>query len=147
MRPAVDGDRDAIARIWIEGWHFTGIRVTDDPTPEALRARVDEELAAGWQVIVAELSGSVVGFVALRPDLARLDQIFVAPDRHGHGIGGALFARVRAAMPAGFHLGTHAENRRARGFYDALGPIRQEPGRHPRYGHPILTYWFAGAAA
>jgi hypothetical protein len=48
-------------------------------------------------------------------------------------------------MPQGFYLRTHADNGRAQRFYDALGPVRQEPGRHPTYGHPILTYWFAGA--
>jgi ribosomal protein S18 acetylase RimI-like enzyme len=119
--------------------------VTDVPTPEGLRARVDEELAAGWEVAVAKFAGTVVGFVALRPDLGKLDQIFVAPDRHGQGIGRALFAHAREAMPQGFYLRTHADNGRAQRFYDALGPVRQEPGRHPTYGHPILTYWFAGA--
>lgn len=136
-----------MARVWIEGWWSNGIRVTEDPTPEALRARVDEELAAGWRVTVAELAGALVGFVAIRPDLGKLDQIFVSPDRHGQGIGQAMFAYARKAMPGGFHLGTHAENRRARRFYEALGPVRQEPGRHPKYGHPILTYWFHGVCA
>lgn len=142
LRPATDADRDAIARIWLDGWSSTGIVLADAPTYAALRARVDDELADGWQVIMALLEGEAVGFVALRPDRRRLEQIFVAPDRHGQGVGQALFAAARAALPAGFELWTHGENGRARRFYQALGPVRQEPGLHPRAGHPIVTYWF-----
>jgi GNAT superfamily N-acetyltransferase len=116
--------------------------VTDDPTPESLRTRVDEELTAGWHVTVAELEGEVVGFLAIRPNLAKLDQIFVAPDWHGQGIGQALFAAAQQAMRGGFSLSTHAANARARRFYEALGPGRAEPGAHPRYGHPVITFWF-----
>jgi GNAT superfamily N-acetyltransferase len=119
--------------------------VTDDPTPASLRARVDEELAAGWHVTVAELEGEVVGFLALRPNLAKLDQIFVAPDWHGKGVGRALFAAAQRELRGGFTLSTHAANARARRLYEALGPERAEPGAHPRYGHLVITYWFGAA--
>ena len=142
LRPAADADRDAIARIWLDGWLSNGIRLADAPTYAGLRARVGDELADGWRVTVAEQGGAVIGFVALRPDRARLEQIFITPDRHGQGVGRALFAAARAAMPGGFELWTHGENHRAGRFYDALGPVRQEAGLHPRGGHPIVTYWF-----
>lgn len=94
---------------------------------------------------VADVAGTVVGFIALRPDLAKLDQIFVAPDRHGQGVGQALFAEARREMPHGFHLWTHGENHRAQLFYEMLEPLRSEPGAHPKHGHPIITYWFGTA--
>lgn len=138
----MDADRDAIARIWRDGWLSNGIRLADEPTYAALRARVDDELADGWRVTVAAADGAVIGFVALRPDRARLEQIFVAPERHGQGVGQALFAAARVAMPGGFELWTHGANHRAGRFYDKLGPVRREPGLHPRAGHAIVNYWF-----
>ena len=54
-------------------------------------------------------------------------------------------AHAARAMPAGFSLWTHSDNARARRFYEALAPLRWEDGVHPKHGHPIRTYWFAGA--
>ncbi len=142
LRPATEADRDAIARIWWDGARSTGIIATELPGRAELRVRIDDELANGWQVTVADDAGTVIGFLALRPDQARLDQIFVAPDRQGEGIGRELFAAARAAMPAGFSLRTAADNARARRFYHALVPLRAESGLHPRRGYPVVTYGF-----
>ena len=144
LRRAGDADRDAIARVWLDGWRSTGIVLAEAPDYAGLRTRVDSDIASGWQVTVAEQEGKVVGFVALRPDQAKLDQIFVAPEAHRQGVGRALFGVARTALPAGFSLWTHGENADAKRFYAALGPLRQEDGVHPRHGHPIVTYWFAG---
>lgn len=145
LRPATDADRDGIARIWFDGWNSTGIAPAGEHSYALLRTRVDVELASGWQVTIAELDGTVVGFAALRPELAKLDQIFVAPDRLGQGVGKTLMAAAARAMPGGFHLWTHGDNVRARRFYEGLAPLRWEDGTHPRHSHPIRTYWFAGA--
>ena len=146
LRPAADADRDAIARIWLDGWNSTGIRLASAPDYAGLRARVDTDIKGGWHVTVAERDGKVVGFAALRPELAKLDQIFVAPDALGSGIGKALMADAARAMPAGYSLWTHGNNARARRFYEALAPLRHEDGIHPKQGHPIRTYWYAGSA-
>ena len=144
LRLATDADRDAIARIWLDGWATTGIRLASQPDYAGLRSRVDADFASGWQVVVAVRDGAVVGFAALRPDLAKLDQVFVAPDALSQGVGKALMAAAGRAMPAGFTLWTHGDNRRARRFYEGLAPLRWEDGLHPGQGHPIRTYWFAG---
>lgn len=146
LRPALATDRDAIARIWLEGWDSTGIPPAGEHSYALLRERVDVELAGGWQVTVAQGDGAVIGFAALRPDLGKLDQLFVAPDVLGQGVGKALMAYAARAMPHGFMLWTHGDNLRARRFYEALVPLRREDGLHPKHGHPIRTYWFAGAA-
>ena len=85
LRPAVDTDRDAIARIWFDGWESTGIRLATAPDRAGLRARVDAEMAGGWRVTIAERDGALVGFAALRPEIAKLDQIFVSPAALGQG--------------------------------------------------------------
>lgn len=99
LRPAVDADRDAVARIWLEGWNSTGVPPAGEHNYPLLRARVDREVAGGWQVTVAEVGGAVVGFAALRFDEAKLDQIFVAPDRLGQGVGKTLMAHAAQVMP------------------------------------------------
>lgn len=139
-----DDDRDAVARAWLEGWRATGIVLAEQPDYAGLRARVDRDLASGWQVAVAETAGVVVGFVALRPDEAKLDQIFVLPEAFGHGAGPLLFDHACRAMPAGFTLWTHGDNVRARAFYERRAPLRWEDGVHPKQGHAIRTYWFGG---
>ncbi|WP_375391092.1 hypothetical protein [uncultured Sphingomonas sp.] len=91
-----------------------------------MRARVDDELADGWRVTVAAADGAVIGFVALRPDRADLRRAPTGTDRAS----GRRCSRP-GALPC-----------RPDRFYSALGPVRHEPGLHPRAGHPIVTYWF-----
>ena len=128
--------------MWLDGWRSTGIRLASEPTYSELRARVDAEITSGWQVIVAERGKAIIGFVALRPELGKLDHIFVASDALGQSIGKALFAGARRTLPRGFTLWTHGDNVRARRFYETLSPLRWEDGAHPTHGHPIRTYWF-----
>ena len=110
-----------------------------------MRTRVDAEIDGGWHVVVAHDREEVLGFVAMLPDQAKLAQIFVTPEWLGQGIGKSLMAAAAQAMPGGFTLWTHGDNVRARRFYEGLSPLRREDGMHPTHGHPIRTYWFAGA--
>jgi GNAT superfamily N-acetyltransferase len=136
-------DLDDVARIWLDGWLSNGITLAEESTYPALRARIEREIAPdGWQVIVADSAGSVVGFVAISPAAAVLEQIFVAPDCHRQGIGTALLAAARQAMPSGFTLWTHGDNVRAADFYKDMGMTLLGPGIHPKQGHPILTFAF-----
>ena len=129
-----------MARIWLDGWRSTGIMLAIEPDYHVLRARLDDEVAGGWVVTVAESDRTVVGFVATRPPLRLLEQIFVAPGAHRQGVGAALLARARAAMPDGFRLWTHIDNHRAADFYVQQGMTLVGPGTHPRHGHGILTF-------
>ncbi len=143
LRPAEPGDLDDVARIWLDGWLSNGIALAEPPTYPVLRARIEREVApGGWQLIVAEWRGRIAGFVAMSPPAKALEQIFVGPDCHRRGVGTALLAAARKAMPDGFTLWTHGENARAAQFYERAGMALLGPGMHPRHGHPILTYAF-----
>ena len=93
-------------------------------------------------VRVAELDGSVAGFACLEGEL--LDQLFVAPECQGRGVGGRLLDDARALRPEGFMLYTFEKNRAARAFYEkrgfvAVGTGFSEAGAGARRHLPLET--------
>jgi GNAT superfamily N-acetyltransferase len=136
-RAAEPADFDAIARIWLES-----ALASEGATPSLaeLRSRVDAEIAAGWDVTVALDGREIVGFLALKPAIAALDQIFILPEHQGRGIGGDLIERAKQAMPGGFTLRTASTNLKARRFYSGAGLSLLEEGLHPRTGNPVCYY-------
>jgi ribosomal protein S18 acetylase RimI-like enzyme len=64
---------------------------------------------------------------------AHLQELYVVPDRRGHGIGRALLeASIEAARRAGaewMDLGTSEDDTAARGLYESAGFTNREGGR------------------
>lgn len=140
LRPCIDADHDAIAGIWHSSASLPGVGPAVMPTVAALRKRLDEELAVGWNVTVAICLNEVAGFVAVRPRESVLAELFVRPGLLGQGIGRALLSDAKAKMPAGFSLYTRSTNVRARRFYEKEGLLVLREGTHPRNGDPITYY-------
>ncbi len=130
LRAATSEDVAALVELWFESWSSNGF---DGPADirEMMADRVPKELGGRWEVTVAEADGRLLGFLALAMAEQRLDQLFIAPDAQGQGVGGALFAVAVARLPDGFWLATQVENARARGFYERRGMVleRIEEGR------------------
>lgn len=119
--------------------------IANVPSPEALRHRIDAELRSAWDLYVALRGDRVVGMLALKPGVGILDQIFVAPEEQGKGVGRALLELAKQLMPAGFHLRIDASNDQARRFYEAEGMKRLREGFHPWSGIPVHFYgWNVG---
>lgn len=74
---------------------------------------------ATCEVTVAVADGAPLGFLATEDDF--VEQLFVAPERQGEGIGSRLLALARRRSPAGLRLFTHRRNLRARAFYERRG--------------------------
>lgn len=129
LRPYSPGDEAALAEVWFESWLSVGLE-RPVVTRAELAERVPRELAGRWEVTVAEADGRVLGFLALALAEGRLDQLFIAPDAQGRGVGRALFEAARRRMPDGFWLSTQPANGRACAFYERLGMMldRVEPG-------------------
>lgn len=146
VRPAIMADRQAIAETWLRSWASTRLAQEQRetrPTTGTLRDRLDAEMASKWSVLIAERDGAVLGFLALDLEGAVLDQLFIAPEHQGQGIGRALLAHAINAMPNGFTLRTAAENEATR-FYDRAGLQRVRMMVHPTTGHRLVQYRWPG---
>jgi GNAT superfamily N-acetyltransferase len=103
----------------------------------------DVHYTALW---VAELSGEVVGSVALRDlgdDGLELKRMYLRDAQRGRGLGKRLlsiavdWARARGARV--IRLDTSERMQAAQALYEAYG-FRRVPGEAPRQGHPRLLY-------
>ena len=147
LRPSADPDRDRIAEIWHTSASLPDVGPAIMPGRAELRRRVDDEMASGWQVTVAESADGLLGFVALRPEQAVLAELFVCPRHLGKGIGKALLEHAKATMPGGFTLFTTSANKGARRFYEREGLVAVSEAPHPRSGHPVTYYGWRGRSA
>ena len=59
----------------------------------------------------------MIGFVTVDPRTLYLDQIVVAPEHWGSGVGAALIAEAKRLSPAGLDLDVNTDNARAIRFY------------------------------
>lgn len=125
LRDARPDDARRLAEIWSTGWHDAH----DGRVPDALAAhRTPQsfvERAPGLvpHTRVAEVSGTVVGFVAVVDD--QVDQLHVDAGARGTGVAAALLAdAARVAAQAGHAqpwLAVVPGNDRARRFYERQG--------------------------
>ena len=133
LRPAFSTDLRAIARLHIESWrsayaHYLPAAYLGKPVErdlEALWARLDP----ADLVIVAEEGCRLTGFAAFRPEAGDdgplLDNLHVAPDRRGRGIGAKLLEAAVVELAAlgetRFWLTVIDGNQDARRFYRRMG--------------------------
>jgi GNAT superfamily N-acetyltransferase len=148
-RAATSADHDAIAQVWLASWLDTPVaeQLTESsPTLESLRERLDDEAGAKWDLTVALCGTEIVGFLAVDGGASILDQLFIAPDAQGRGIGSALLKQAMTKMPGGFTLRTAAINKATR-FYDRAGLQRIKMMVHPGMGHRLMQFRWNGASA
>jgi GNAT superfamily N-acetyltransferase len=139
VRDARPEDALAIARVHTRSWQ---VGYAHAFPAEALAAISAERRAGRWAerlrsfeprsaVLVAEVDGTVRGFVSVGParelgrEVGELYAIYVDPDQWGSGVGQALIsAGEQGLRDAGFTkaiLWVLEDNPRARRFYEAAG--------------------------
>ena len=136
IRPAVAADGPVLLtladrlREGVAPWRDeTAVGVAVRGWVEASVAARDE---AGHAVLVAEVGGTIVGFVTLAPGThwsgvsePSIGELVVAPETEAQGVGTALveavMAHARSKGHARVSVSTGAANARALGFYRRLG--------------------------
>ncbi|HWU27231.1 MAG TPA: GNAT family N-acetyltransferase [Rhizomicrobium sp.] len=135
IRPYSEADFDVVTSIWLKSWQSTGVAAP--VTLDELRQRWPQELAKGWAVHVAAIGPDVTGFIALHGN--ELEQLFIAPEHQGNGIGKQMLDFAKAQRPGGLHLTTALQSRAGR-FYEREGLTRGATGVNRRFGHAIVHY-------
>lgn len=167
VRAATLDDVDTIVDLHVRGRsaYYDGVLPPDElaKSNQSLRDRRHEYAsridAPGFTVLCAQRADRVLGFALIGPcyypdphpaTISELRLMFVDPDYHGHGIGGALQgAAVHAWQDAGVvsaRLWVWEFNQRARGFYARVGWQADGHCRpdDPRIGeHRMLGYRLA----
>jgi GNAT superfamily N-acetyltransferase len=123
LRPATPDDADAIAAIYLSSRKtfvsFAPLVHTDDEIHRWIR----ETLIPEHQVTVAEENGAIVAMMALsrKEGIVWIDQLYLAPNVVGKGIGTALVNFAKSTLGPPIRLHTFQENTDARKFYEKLG--------------------------
>ena len=119
-RAAVD-DGEAIADVWLASWRATFDFPPAHPDDD-VRRWLREELIPGHETWVAtdpSAIGRVVALMALSD--GGVEQLYVAPDWIGRGVGRRLIELAKQRRPDGLELYCFRVNAPARRFYERHG--------------------------
>lgn len=126
IRPAQPHEYDEIARVWMESWVSTGLAEASNFLLANLRARVRQEIEGGWSLFVADDNGKFAAMLALHLPEKYLDQLFVAPEYQGGGIGRQLLTFTRRQLPDEIWLRCVRENEKAWRWYEREGFVYEK---------------------
>ncbi|WP_329340370.1 GNAT family N-acetyltransferase [Streptomyces sp. NBC_00663] len=128
IRRATAPDAAATADVWLRSFAAA--------LPSVVRPRSDDEVREYFRDVVVPLretwvaettdpgNREIVGVMVLNGDL--LSQLYLAPDRRGHGIGDRFVALAKERGPQGLHLWTFQVNKPAHRFYERHGFVAVE---------------------
>jgi ribosomal protein S18 acetylase RimI-like enzyme len=140
IRPARSDEYDQIARVWMDSWVSTGLEDASDSLLTKLRARVRVEVAKGWSLYVADDNRRLAAMLAIHLPERYLDQLFVAPEYQGDGLGRRLLAFTRQQLPEEIWLRCVRENERAWRWYEREGFVLEKEQAEPAIGRMMKYY-------
>lgn len=119
IRPATPADYPHLGEVWLTAWRATFDFPPAHPDDD-VRRWLAAEMAPNHDVWVAvDTEDRVVGFLAVKD--TELDQLYIAPDWIGHGLGQRFLDIAKAHSPALLELYCFQVNARARRFYERNG--------------------------
>jgi GNAT superfamily N-acetyltransferase len=128
LRPATTDDVEAITDLFHRGWHDAHPGrvpdgLTERRTPDAFRDRVARRVAETDETTVAEVDGTIAGFIMVAGDEA--EQVYVDRAYRGTGLAATLLTEAERQIAAGGHdvawLAVVRGNDRAQAFYARQG--------------------------
>jgi GNAT superfamily N-acetyltransferase len=140
IRLARPDEYDEVARVWMESWVSTGLEDGSKYLLANLRARVPHEIEKGWTLYVADDDGRIAAMLALHLPDRHLDQLFVAPDDQGKGLGRQLLAFTRKHLPNEIWLRCVRENDKAWRWYERESFVFEKQEVESKTGFTMKTY-------
>jgi GNAT superfamily N-acetyltransferase len=128
LRPATAVDAEAVAELFHRGWHDAHPGrvpdgLTERRTIEAFRDRVTQRIAETDETTVAEVDGTVAGFIMVSDDEA--EQVYVDRPYRGTKVAALLLTEAERQIAARGHdvafLVVVRGNDRAQAFYARQG--------------------------
>jgi ribosomal protein S18 acetylase RimI-like enzyme len=140
IRSARPDEYDEIGRVWMNSWVSTGLDEASNFLLANLRARVRLEIEKGWSLFVADDHGVLAAMLALHLPEHYLDQLFVAPEYQGNGLGKKLLAFTRKHLPDEIELRCVRENDKAWRWYEREGFVYEKEQVEPMNGLVMKYY-------
>jgi GNAT superfamily N-acetyltransferase len=119
IRRADAADGAAIGDVWLGSWRATFDFEPRHPDDDVRRWLATELLPRHETWVAVDGDGVVVGLMALSD--AMLEQLYVAPEWIGRGVGRRFVDLAKGRRPAGLDLYCFQANSRARHFYEREG--------------------------
>jgi putative acetyltransferase len=137
LRAYQTDDEDASVALWLRTWQAAYPDIDFAARLDWWRTRWRNELLPVAAVVIAETKDGMVGFVTIDAATRYLDQLVVAPEYWGSGVGRALISEAKRLSPMGVELDVNVDNARALAFYDKCGFAVSGDGKNPITGRPI----------
>jgi putative acetyltransferase len=142
LRPMQPHDLAETLDVWVASWQAAYPDIDFAARRGWAADHIAELERSGSHSCVAILDGRIVGAVVVNPATGYLDQIVVALDCQGYGVGDALLAEARRLSPALLELHVNQDNARAIRFYEKHGFVVAGEDVNARSGAPIyLMRW------
>jgi putative acetyltransferase len=134
LRPYSAADEDAAIELWRRTWqqHYPHLDFTK--RLDWWRERWRNELVPVARIVMAEVGGTLVGFVTVDPKTRYLDQIVVAPEHWSSDIALTLLDEAKRISQQGLDLLVNKDNARAIRFYEKHGFVYAGEDKNPVSG-------------
>ncbi|MFC8801755.1 GNAT family N-acetyltransferase [Promicromonospora sp. NPDC057138] len=126
LRRAHDADAAALADVWLRSFAAALPAVRRAHSDDAVRAWFAAVAVPRCETWAAVADDVVIGLMVLDGD--ELEQLYLDPDRRGHGLGDRFVDLAKQLRPDGLSLRTFQVNAGARRFYERHGFVAVEHG-------------------
>jgi len=134
LRPYTPADEDAAIELWRRTWAHHFPHIDFNARVAWWRERWRQELVPVAHVVLAEIGGTLAGFVTVDDKTLYLDQIVVAPEFWGTDAARVLLDEAKRLSPRGLDLLVNKDNARAIRFYEKHGFAYAGEDRNPMSG-------------
>jgi putative acetyltransferase len=137
LRRYAPDDEDAAIALWLRTWQMAYPQIDFSERLDWWRNRWRKDLLPRAEIVIAQAETAMIGFVTVDPRTLYLDQLVVAPEHWGSGVGGVLIDRAKHLSPSGLILDVNTDNARALRFYQKHGFSIGGAGVNPVSGNPV----------